>query len=73
MGHPGDWGQTDTGEYVCWFCRHGDEHHGVGRRQLALINEIAIVLLRCQLELPHNPSLVGDIARELRKVDEWLK
>ena len=72
--HPEGWVKhSDTSGCVCWWCRHGEEHHDVGRRQRALINTMWIVLLRCQLELPHNPSLVGDIERELRKGDEWQR
>ena len=36
-----------------------------------MINEMAKVLLRCQLELLNNPSLGREIETQLREADEW--
>ncbi len=76
--HPEDWTSHARGLIhwllrrwgcVCRWCKHGEEHHGVGRRQDARIEDLEMVLHRCRHELLHNPSIIRDIDARLNEVE----
>ncbi len=68
MSHSDDWVEhSDTSGCVCRWCKHGEEHHGVGRRQDARIEDLEMVLHRCRHELLHNPSIIRDIDARLNE------
>ncbi len=59
--HPEDWASLDPP--VCIWCRGGEEHHGVGRRQRAFIERQNIILMRLSIEVAAyiSPSLMAEV------------
>jgi len=66
VGHPDDWVEhSDTSDCVCRWCKHGEEHHGIGREQGALLERAMILFYRVRAEANTPLSLA-------REVDTWL-
>ncbi len=60
---PRDWDSHQDWPFgcVCKWCRHGDEHHAVGRRQDARIERLEMLLHRVRHEVGANESFIREI------------
>ncbi len=55
---------------VCRWCKQGEEHHGVGREQGALLERAMVLFYRVRSDAVFSPSLAREIEAWLNAMDE---